>query len=231
MGMSYESRAVIGWKWRLHLRGLPEHCAGFRSVCLKQETLVWVVPPGTISAMHNDQFEQKEILSIRPLQTCSSNTNQAQETRTEQNNGQDFRANRVTRILIACNYKVILMVSGCGFLCFEKQKNNLTKKSLRTWITDHCQQISLSKRRFCGMDLLPFADRNQNKQDDKTVLIPTPLLWRFVVRVTRSEFRKFPLFHLKAINRIFPRPNKVFLAQQTCYQAGAGEHHFWSSGW
>ena len=121
------------------------------------------------------------------------------------------------------------MVSGCGFLCFEKQKKNLTQKSLRTWITDHRQQIRLSKRWFCDMDLLPCAGRNQNKQEDKTVLIPTPLLWRFVIRVTRSEFRKFPLFHLKAINRIFPRPNKVFLAQQTCYQAGAGEHHFWSS--
>ena len=82
----------------------------------------------------------------------------------------------MTRILIACNYKVILMVSGCGFLCFVKQKKNLTQKSLRTWITDHRQQIRLSKRRFCGMDLLLCADRNQNKQEDKTVLIPTPLL-------------------------------------------------------
>ena len=120
------------------------------------------------------------------------------------------------------------MVSGCGFLCSEKQNKNLAQKSLRTWITDYCQQIRLSKRRFCGMDLLLCTDRNQNKQEDKTVLIPTPLLWRFVVRVTRSEFPKFPLFHLKAINRIFPRPNKVFLVQQTCYQADAGEDHFWS---
>ena len=61
-----------------------------------------------------------------------------------------------------------LMVSGCGFLCFEKQKKNLTQKSLRTWITDHRQQIHLSKRRFCGMDWLPVQiEININKKTTK----------------------------------------------------------------